>query len=108
MKFADFMNKLHNIQWEGYDMDSNTLVSRDKQWKLSYRIVEQEDEKFPLQVLVQVIFQGKVVMTWGCDSNESNGEFLLFFKKRKADAQRIQWQTEREAEKHGEEMWYNL
>lgn len=112
MKFADFLNKLHRIQWEKYDRDSNTLVSRKGNWELSYRIIEMDGvemaKKFPLQVQVYVRFQGKVVTTWGCENTEDNAEFLLFFKRRKSDLIEAEYQAERKLEKLGEEMWDTL
>lgn len=109
------LSKLSKIEWSKLNEKmGKVLISNDGLWELSYSIKELEahhsapNKSYPLQVLIVLRYEGKVVMTWGCETNQDNLSFLEFFKSIKRDIQKEEWENEKEVEDKGKEIFDNL
>ena len=93
----EFTAKLDKINWSKYDWDKDSLLSEDG-FRLFYTIKlnESYSKMFPtFQVVIQLRYKDSHVMTWGCDSNESQDDFGKWFIKKKQNAINREYEVER-------------
>lgn len=106
----EFIAKLDNINWSKYDWDKESLISDDG-FRLFYtiKLSETHSRSFPMfQVVIQLRYKDSHVMTWGCDSNESQDDFGKWFLKKKSDAKNRAYESEAIQEKIGKTIFNNL
>lgn len=106
----DFTAKLDKINWSKYDWDKESLLSDDG-FRLFYtiKLSESYSKMFPtFQVVIQLRYKDSHVMTWGCDSNESQDDFGKWFIRKKADAIKKNYEDENFQTKIGKALFNNL
>lgn len=67
------LSKLNFVKVDGKELTS------DNGWSVSYRTelatMVHDVDKLPIQIVLQIRYMDKHVMTWGCVSNEEHTEF---------------------------------
>jgi hypothetical protein len=84
----DFTAKLDKINWTAYDFATKTITSWDG-FKLSYDVELNASASLRLpvfQVVIKLWYKDNHIMTWGCDSYESQDFFGRWFVMVKAKA----------------------
>lgn len=108
---SQFMAKVDKIKWTNVDKTLGKVLSSKDGWQLSYRIEETNDlhnVDFPLQVVVQLRFEGEHVQSWGCEDNKENAAFLKYFKTKRNTIQKFIDMEKIVSEQVGKENFMNL
>lgn len=108
---GQFMAKVDKIKWSGLNETLGKVLLSEDGWQLSYSIVEtnsMHNVDFPLQVLIQVRFEGEYVKSWGCETNADNAAFLKYFKTKRYSIQQDLDKERRVTEMVGNENFMNL
>ena len=114
--FAEFMNKLNNIQFTSPDGDSlvsssKELTSVNGKWTVWYSYEEMtslHDRATPIRIIIRVRYDGKHLTQWGCENNEENALFIEWFQKQRNAVNEYLYKQERLTEKVAQDMWNNL
>lgn len=108
---GQFMAKVDKIKWSNVDKTMGKILSSEDGWQLSYSIEEMSvlhQTDFPLQVRIQLRFEGQHVQSWGCETNEDNAAFMRYFKTKRYSLQDAMDKEQRVAEQVGKEKFMNL
>ena len=106
----DFTAKLDKINWTKYDFGTNT-VSSDDGFKLSYDVELNSSALLRLpvfQVVIRLRYKEHHVMTWGCDSYDSQDFFGRWFVLIKAKVFLVEHELEKSNSLMAKELFNNL
>tara|TARA_R110001592_G_scaffold210018_1_gene461453 strand:+ start:484 stop:828 length:345 start_codon:yes stop_codon:yes gene_type:complete len=80
MEFSDLLGKLDKLNF--VKVDGKELISDDG-WSVSYKTelatMVHDVEKLPIQLVLQIRYMDKHVMTWGCISTEEHTAFVKWY-----------------------------
>ena len=80
MELKDVLAKLSKLNF--VKVDGKTLTSLNG-WSVSYRTelasMVHDVEKLPIQLVLQIRYMDKHVMTWGCISQKEHTEFVKWY-----------------------------
>lgn len=91
-----YLEKLERLTVTGINRDKLTLTTEEGftiQMKLEVNTIQMKNV-YPIQVVIQVTKEGMRVSQWGCDSNESNQEAILWLYKKGMKAKDLEYDEE--------------
>jgi len=80
LNFSQLVEKLNKINWTSTSRENESLKSTDG-WEVKWVMKTNLNSSLPsLQVVFQLKYNGSVIKHWGCEDDNQQRQFLIFFE----------------------------